>query len=433
LIDLISLCVEIPVLIFTLAMFVAAVIKKNKHNHQKILTCLIFLILSDLFIDILLCAASFYDKIMPYYKEMLDAEYIIVFAIVIGSHYFLIEDIDDGSKKKVGNIKHIAAIIYITINVFLFFYFGKENFLYVSDTTINFELAVSLTAKLSLIVFDFILTLVLRKRLSRTAFFLHIAYQISPIIVAYIDMFFSTGMVFSVIALILFIDYITLSHSQDITILEQKQHLAEQEKRIAQEQTKIMISQIGPHFLYNSISSIMALCKTDPDKAVSGLGDFSDYLRENMRFITVDKPISFERELTHVKTYVRLELLRFGDKLNMIYDIEETNFLIPALTVQPLVENAIKHGIGQRESGGTVKLITRRVPFGIIIQIADDGVGIYKVASYNKPTQKEHVGIENVTLRIKNMCNGTLTIDSIANVGTTATILLPLEKSEIGE
>lgn len=419
---------EIPTLIFTAFLFAASLLKRKKHRHQKILSALIAIILAALTIDILLNLNIANIIKLSYFESLTVSEYILMYAVLIGAHYFLLEDI--AVKKRTPIWLYFIPLINVCAHIGFMLFVGRLDIytLSASGGIIADKYAYILLAiRMSILIIDFIITLVYIKRLSPASAFSHICYEIVPIIVAFIDLVYDTSFIFIAISVLLFTDYISVSHSRDLKILEQKQHLAEQEKQIALEQTKITVSQIGPHFLYNSISSIMALCKKNPDKAVNGLADFSDYLRENMRFITVDTPITFERELSHVKTYVRLEKLRFEEKLNVVYDIEVNDFLLPALSVQPLVENAIKHGIGQKETGGTVKIATRKVVGGIIVQIIDDGVGIYTVASHNEASQKEHIGIENVKSRIESLCGGTLEIESKSNIGTTVTIFLPIE------
>ena len=110
-----------------------------------------------------------------------------------------------------------------------------------------------------------------------------------------------------------------------------------------------MVSQIRPHFMYNALSSIAALCKLDPDTAYDATITFSDYLRGNMDSLKQTAPIPFEKELEHLKKYLHIEKMRFGNKLNIVYDICATDFEIPQLTVQPLAENAVKHGISKKK------------------------------------------------------------------------------------
>ncbi len=183
----------------------------------------------------------------------------------------------------------------------------------------------------------------------------------------------------------------------------------------------IMISQIQPHFLYNSLTSIAQLCEKGPKRAKTATIDFANYLRGNMNSIKDEHPVPFETELSHLKTYLSLEKMRFGDDLNIVYDIGVTDFTIPSLTVQPLVENAVKHGVGMKEDGGTVTISAKEYDDRYEVVVSDDGVG-FDTTKPNPDTSRTHLGIENIKERISTMCNGDVTIESEAGKGTVSTI-----------
>lgn len=183
----------------------------------------------------------------------------------------------------------------------------------------------------------------------------------------------------------------------------------------------IMISQIQPHFLYNSLTSIAQLCEKDPKRAKTATIDFANYLRGNMNSIKDEHPVPFETELSHLKTYLSLEKMRFGDDLNIVYDIGVTDFTIPSLTVQLLVGNAVKHGVGMKEDGGTVTISTKEYDDRYEVVVSDDGVG-FDTTKPNPDTSRTHLGIENIKERISTMCNGDVTIESEAGKGTVSTI-----------
>ncbi|WP_405355405.1 sensor histidine kinase, partial [Ruminococcus sp.] len=191
----------------------------------------------------------------------------------------------------------------------------------------------------------------------------------------------------------------------------------------------IMISQIQPHFLYNSLTSIAQLCEKDPKRAKTATIDFANYLRGNMNSIKDEHPVPFETELSHLKTYLSLEKMRFGDDLNIVYDIGVTDFKILSLTVQPLVENAVKHGVGMKEDGGTVTISTREYDDRYEVVVSDDGVG-FDTTKPNPDTSRTHLGIENIKERISTMCNGEVTIDSEVGKGTVSTIKIYKDNKE---
>ena len=142
-----------------------------------------------------------------------------------------------------------------------------------------------------------------------------------------------------------------------------------------------------------------------------------------MASLSERKPIPFEEELHHVESYLNLEKLRYGERLQVIYDVASTDFAIPALTVQPLVENAVKHGIGKKKSGGVITIMTRETPEAYVITVTDTGVG-YDPA---KPKQdgQPHLGLKSVRDRLTTMSGGRLEVASVPDQGTTVTIAIP--------
>lgn len=194
-----------------------------------------------------------------------------------------------------------------------------------------------------------------------------------------------------------------------------------------QMQISLMTSQIQPHFLYNSLTSIAQLCEKNPSKAKYATIDFADYLRRNMLTLKEKSPVPFESELKHLKTYISLEKMRFGDELNVVYNIKATGFYIPALTVQPLVENAVKHGVGMKEEGGTVRISSYESETHFIVEVNDDGVGFD--TSRVTDDGKTHIGMMNVRNRLESMCSGTLKITSEKGKGTKAVIKIPKEQT----
>ena len=201
------------------------------------------------------------------------------------------------------------------------------------------------------------------------------------------------------------------------------------EKQLMENQMSIMLSQIQPHFLYNSLTAIQMLCVRDPKAAQKALGDFALYLRGNMDSLKSNKPIPFENELEHTKHYVELELIRQGEYLHVEYDIQYTDFELPALSLQPIVENAIKHGVGDKEDGGKVLISVQRKYDDVLIVVDDDGVGFESAEPVDDG--RSHIGLENVRRRLSDMCGATLDIKSKPGVGTQVTITIPLEDTTL--
>ena len=193
-------------------------------------------------------------------------------------------------------------------------------------------------------------------------------------------------------------------------------------RQLADSRISIMLSQIQPHFMHNMLTTIMYMCRTEPEEAEKTVGQFADYLRANMDSLTLKQCIQFETELKHVKTYWSLEEKRFGDKIRAVYDIQENSFIIPSLTIQPIVENAVKHGM-RKGKQLTVTIRTYSDVNNYYVEINDDGRGFDVNAFENDG--KSHIGIKNVQQRIKMMCGGELMVNSVPDQGTDAVIKIP--------
>ena len=199
----------------------------------------------------------------------------------------------------------------------------------------------------------------------------------------------------------------------------------EMELQLQESKISIMLSQIQPHFLYNTLNSIYQLCETNPMLARTMVNSFAEYLRNNLSSLDEPGLIAFTTELEHVKTYLEIEKIRFDDTLEIEYDIQCVDFQLPVLTVQPIVENAVKHGTSRKRGGGKVTISTREDDEFYIVTVSDTGCGFDPAV--RKDDGKKHVGIENVRQRLSNMCGGVLTIESEIGVGTVVNIRIPKE------
>ena len=227
------------------------------------------------------------------------------------------------------------------------------------------------------------------------------------------------GLLITIAAQLYFLIVETIKHNKDVANYQKMQH------ELLQMRISIMVSQIQPHFLYNSLTSIAQLCEKNPTQAKKATIEFADYMRHNMNSLKDEKPVSFASELNHLKTYLSLEKMRFGDDLNVVFDIRTTDFNIPSLAVQPLVENAVKHGVGMKEDGGTVTIATKEAEDHFEIIVSDDGVGFDVTVPKNDG--RAHVGMENVRNRLETMCNATVETESTPGKGTVVKILIPKE------
>lgn len=214
-------------------------------------------------------------------------------------------------------------------------------------------------------------------------------------------------------------------------MIKQKRELAQKKRELCDMRAEILLAQISLHFIYNTLTTIKHLCKKDALLAAETVDEFSGYLRGNLDLLTGDRMISFSRELTHVKNFIAIEQKRFGERVNIVYDIREDAFLLPALTLQPIVENAVKHGITKRERGGTICISTGKDDADYWIRVEDDGVGYQTVEKTG--SKRNHIGITNVTGRVETMCGGTVEIESTVGEGTDVVIRIPRKEEDKGD
>ena len=200
---------------------------------------------------------------------------------------------------------------------------------------------------------------------------------------------------------------------------------AELTEELADINMRLMLSQIKPHFLYNALNTIKYLIKKDPKTAEQVVVKFSKYLRANMDSLTQKTPLPVEKELDHVANYTDIEKHRFGDRLNVVYDIGCKNFVILPLTIQPIVENAIKHGINQKPEGGTVTIKTYEDEDFFFVDISDDGVGFDVNQKPDENDERSHVGVNNIKTRLREMLKATVEVESTVGVGTKVLVKIP--------
>ena len=190
---------------------------------------------------------------------------------------------------------------------------------------------------------------------------------------------------------------------------------------MAEQRIQIMMSQIQPHFLYNTLSTVQALCRLDPERAFDTLGKFGVYLRQNIDSLSQTEKIPFKKELDHTRIYAEIEMIRFP-YIHVEYDTPDIDFKVPSLTIQPLVENAIRHGVRIRKDG-LVSVTTRREAKEHVIVIRDNGKGFNVEEA--RQSDENHIGLRNVKERVEKMCGGTLHVDSRIGEGTCITIRIP--------
>lgn len=199
------------------------------------------------------------------------------------------------------------------------------------------------------------------------------------------------------------------------------------EKELSEKSSLILLSQINPHFIFNTLNCIKGLSLTDTKKACSLIDNFSKYLRFNMSAINKKEPISFLTELEHIETYLTIEVSRFPD-IEIEYDTSDTNFYIPPMTIQPIVENAILHGVCQKINGGKIKISSEITENYVIISIIDSGKGFCFDGNIN--SLPENKSLRNISHRLEKLVNGELSVYSRLNEGTKVSVKIPLKNAK---
>lgn len=197
------------------------------------------------------------------------------------------------------------------------------------------------------------------------------------------------------------------------------------EAEIVRLRTDVMLSQIQPHFLFNTLDTIYGLVDEDPEVAKRAIASFSQYLRANLDSLKHATPVPVERELEHVRTYLELERMSDASRIDYEIHAKATYFLVPALSVQTLAENAVKHGLGGLESGGKVTIRTYDQDDEFVVTVDDDGIGF----DTRELDGASGIGISNTRERVSVMCGGTLEVTSEPGRGTVAVMRIPKPSS----
>lgn len=220
--------------------------------------------------------------------------------------------------------------------------------------------------------------------------------------------------------------YIFAVHLKRVREANKKRELV-----LLQSQAYLLNSQIKPHFLFNSLNVIQSLIEEDPETAVMAVNHFSKFLRTGLKLEVMNHLVPIRTEMEYVDDYLYLEQLRHGKKIRVEREIEPgLDFEIPFLTIQPIVENAVRHGICKRIKGGTVKIEMRKEKEDFCIRVIDDGIGFVPKERERKEWDPSEmtasgVGMGNVKKRLAMMCSGTVEIQSEPGKGTTVTIRIP--------
>ena len=252
-----------------------------------------------------------------------------------------------------------------------------------------------------------------RKKLPPKYFVAFLIYLL-PLITAFLvhSFFFVPMLVFIGVVLSTFSMFAIILYDQI------EQHLNMQ-KEISHQRASIMVLQMRPHFIYNAMMSIYHLCAKNPQKAQQVTLEFTTYLRKNFTAIASEDTIPFSDELEHTRAYLAIEQVQFEDSLLVEYDTPHKNFRLPPLTLQPIVENAVKHGMDPEYAPLCISIKTRETDFGSEVVVEDDGQG------FESDADTPHIALANIRQRLEIMCGGKLTISPREGGGTAVTVTIP--------
>ena len=207
-----------------------------------------------------------------------------------------------------------------------------------------------------------------------------------------------------------------------IILCDQIEQYMRQQREIAHQRASIMVLQMRPHFIFNTMMSIYYLCAQDSKKAQQVTLDFTSYLRKNFSAIASENTIPFANELEHTRAYLAVEQVQFEDSLFVEYDTPHTRFRVPPLTLQPIVENAVKHGMDPDSAPLRICIRTRETDAGHEITVEDNGPGF---AQANMDESEPHIALANIQQRLEIMCGGKLTVMLREGGGTVVKVILP--------
>ena len=273
---------------------------------------------------------------------------------------------------------------------------------------------VLLAPAVSIMIVNLIGLIIKRKRIGKGQFLAFLGYILVPMASMIIQWLF-----YGITVIILGSAIAALILMAVMQKYQTKQYFLQKDK-IAEQHSKLAVLQMRPHFIYNTMTSIYHLCDIDPLKAQQVTLDFSTYLRKNFTAIAKNELIPFAEELEHTKAYLAVELVRFEGYLFVDFNTPHTAFRLPPLTMQPIVENAVKHGLDPELEPLHITISTRTTETGSEIIVEDTGPG-FSPDDNGDP----HNTLANIIERLDIMCKGTLTISDTKGGGTIVSIAIP--------
>ena len=214
-----------------------------------------------------------------------------------------------------------------------------------------------------------------------------------------------------------------VSHMMDYTDMVARRE-RERESWMADERIRLLHNQIKPHFIYNALTGIYYGMDEDVTKTKKALRSLTGYLRGSLDVLDARENVMFTKELETVRCYLEVEAFRFDDQISFEVDADDTDFFLPAFTLQTLVENAVRHGIREKDPPRGNIMIKTRLEEGMHkVVIEDDGIGFDVDEAFNK--EGVHIGLTNTKKRLELMCGGTMEVKSKKGEGSRICLYIP--------
>ena len=253
-----------------------------------------------------------------------------------------------------------------------------------------------------------------RKKLSKRFFIALLIYLVPTAVFIIIYMFASIDVLVS------FMISLCALTMLGFILTDNVEQYMRQQREIAHQRAGVMVLQMRPHFICNSMMGIYYLCDQNPEKAKQVTLDFTTYLRKIFAAIASEDTVPFKDELEHTRAYLAVEQAQFEDSLFVKFDTPHILFRVPPLTLQPIVENAVKHGMKSCNDPIHISVTTRQTDTASEIIVEDDGPG-YNPVDDNEP----HIALNNIRERLEMMCKGKLEIAPREGGGTVVKVTIP--------
>ena len=378
------------------------------------------------FMILVLCGCAYFvDTIVYKYPDMATAERIVVYLESLLASFlmpmltiYLLHTCGENWRKSIllRAVLILLAVYFILLNITQFttfiYYITPDNRYYRGPLY-----PLLLIPPIMIMIINLVGVIRRRSKLTKEYYHGFLIYLIVPSAAMLVQMFFF-GLLFMVIGMALSSLWMFA-----LVLSEQIRQNIRQQQEIARQQASIMVLQMRPHFIYNTMMSIYYLCDQDPKKAQQVTLDFTTYLRKNFTAIASDKTIPFSEELEHTRAYLAVGQAQFEDGIFVEYDTPHTRFRVPPLTLQPIVENAVKYGMDPDSDPLSIRIQTKSTANGSMIIIEDNGPG-FEDTDNNEP----HIALNNIQQRLKMMCGGSLTISRREGGGTVVIVRIPYDK-----